>query len=337
MTTELATGCYLDLYSSLFWASVGEPERYGRRKDSPGQRSLFGDEPDAPTAPGRHDVSQEARDASGRWTAGPSAAERPEDSPAAAVDQPASVATLDRDETIPSNEQVKGGPVKRVAKTKSGIDVSMESDVDGTRITVNHPQAGKIEGRLTHWDKQKGVAYTDAYYKGQKVGLSISKDDYDAAVEDVTTAKQKQVDDIKNGNVLIDLHYHDGEYLSGHSVSGPAADLLVQLGVAKDVGGWGTHVEHGLVDALGTSFTYQQAADFAKPRLDAKQAKQDAANQARDSRFAEAKQTGKPVLLHHYTEAVSGREEEETENSMNVVYVYAMPDGTTKTTRHGTY
>lgn len=76
------------------------PDQYARRKSSPGQLALFGDdEPTAPTGTGKHDVSHEPRDELGRWTAGPPAAEKPEDLPAAAVDPPASVATVGQEET----------------------------------------------------------------------------------------------------------------------------------------------------------------------------------------------------------------------------------------------
>ena len=60
---------YVDLYAALWTAAYG-PDRYAKRKDSPGQMSLFGHE---------HDVKDEPRDDHGRWTDGGNS---PKDSPA---------------------------------------------------------------------------------------------------------------------------------------------------------------------------------------------------------------------------------------------------------------
>lgn len=61
---------YVDLYTALWHHAYG-PERYAKRKDSPGQLSLF--------PHGGHDVSNQPREPDGRWTTGGNSAK---DSPA---------------------------------------------------------------------------------------------------------------------------------------------------------------------------------------------------------------------------------------------------------------
>lgn len=248
--------------------------------------------------------------------------------------------------TAPANNPVEAEPdvkpleattMKRVVKTKSGLDVELVATADEVTFVVDHPQAGRLTGTVDIWDSNKGVAWTSAYTGKQRVGLSISKADYDVAMADKQAAKEAELADIRTGKTPVTVKYHDGEYLSGYEVFGPAADMLVQLGVAKDVNGWGTEVERGLIDRFGTAFTYQQATEYAQPRLDAKAEAKAQAEAKRAAIFDEAKETGKPVLLRSGIEYTDEKEEQETENSMNIVRVYAMPDGTTKTERHGTY
>jgi hypothetical protein len=151
MTTEIASRCYADLYSALFWAQVDTPERYGRKPQA-GQRSLFGDEPDAPTAPGKHDVSQEARDESGEWTAGGTQSNEPP------VDQPSDVATLEQDETEPASGDTematpsdmwalrKKDPPELRQVRKPGATVQLSSK-------VLHEPFRLRTGKVTKWNK----------------------------------------------------------------------------------------------------------------------------------------------------------------------------------------
>lgn len=99
--------------------------------------------------------------------------------------------------SAPANKQVEAEPdvkpmevktMKRVAKTKSGLDVELEATPRGVSFSVEHPQAGHLAGNLTIWDNAKKVAWTDVSFNGQPVGLSISKADYDAAKSDVQDA-----------------------------------------------------------------------------------------------------------------------------------------------------
>lgn len=176
---------------------------------------------------------------------------------------------------------------------------------------------------------------------GDKPELAEKVQEYEAAMKAFQEAEQRtraqEVDDLRSGKTPIKASYHDGEYLSGHTVHGPAADLLIKLGIAKEVSGWGVHVEHGLIDSLGQEFTYPQAVEYARPRLEAAQAKQDAAKQARDAKFSEAKQTGKPVVLRSWTETRRAKEGGEWGEYQFAVTEYAKPDGTTETKAINTY
>ncbi|NLJ81281.1 MAG: hypothetical protein GX335_09690, partial [Firmicutes bacterium] len=65
-----------------------------------------------------------------------------------------------------------------------------------------------------------------------------------------------------NNEKPIEPKYHDGKYLCGYIVHGYAAELLVSLGLAGYVDGWGYHVGDNVVEALGKAFTYTQAAEY---------------------------------------------------------------------------
>ncbi len=92
----------------------------------------------------------------------------------------------------------------------------------------------------------------------------------DRAVAAEKAKEEAEIQALRDGTVKIELRYHDGEYLDGYQVYGHAADLLVSLGLAKWVDGWGYYVDHRAVETLGKEFTYQEAAEYARPALDAK-------------------------------------------------------------------
>lgn len=62
----------------------------------------------------------------------------------------------------------------------------------------------------------------------------------------------------------IRVWYHDGEYLSGYQVSGPAAEHMATLGLARYVSMWGYHVDHRVVEVLGAEFTGAQVAEYMR-------------------------------------------------------------------------
>lgn len=139
---------------------------------------------------------------------------------------------------------------------------------------------------------------------------------------------------IKNGEKTIKLGYYDGEYLSSHTAHGVAASLLISLGVAKDISGWGVSVDSRLVAALGTEFTYAQVVEFVRPEMEAKERAAAERRAARQAKFDEAKTTGKPVVIRTWTDDCDDPHEE---CSLDRVTEYAMPDGTTKTERRHTW
>ena len=139
---------------------------------------------------------------------------------------------------------------------------------------------------------------------------------------------------LKDGTKLITLTYCDGEYLSGYAAYGQTAELLTKLGLAKYVDGWGTHVPQAIVDALGAEFTYHAAAEYAQPALDAKQARVAKAAADVAAKYAEAKRTGKPVILRTWDADCNDPHEQ---CSLDIVTEYALPNGTTKTTRQHTW
>lgn len=143
-----------------------------------------------------------------------------------------------------------------------------------------------------------------------------------------------EMEDLKNGTRKIVLSYHDGEYLMGYEACGQAADLLKELGLCEYVSGWGMHVRSELVKDLGKEFTYQQAVEYSQPERDAKAAGIAQKEATRKANFDEAKVTRKPVELRRYSANCNDPHEE---CSMDIVTVWAMPDGSEKKTRAHTW
>ena len=143
---------------------------------------------------------------------------------------------------------------------------------------------------------------------------------------------------IESGAQPIEVTYHDGEYLSGYTIQGHAAALLVRLGLAEKVSGWGVQVEGRVIEALGKSFTYPAAAEFARPALEAKAEKEAASEAARQAKFDaarnEAMVSGKPAKLDSHTEACNDPREE---CDLDIVTRFVNPDGSTYTTRNHTW
>ena len=147
-------------------------------------------------------------------------------------------------------------------------------------------------------------------------------------------ARKTRKEAILTGEEKIKLHYHDGEYLTGWEVHGEAAEVLEELGLARYVEGWGHHVNHDAVQALGEEFTYAEAEEFVRPIVEREKAAQVARRAAREARFVEARKTGKPVELERTTDECDGSV---CECSLDLIVRYAMPDGTTKIERIHTY
>ncbi|HHV63408.1 MAG TPA: hypothetical protein GXX51_12340 [Firmicutes bacterium] len=147
-------------------------------------------------------------------------------------------------------------------------------------------------------------------------------------------ARQEQIARIKSGEEAITVCYHDGEYLSGYQVGGPAADLLAEIGLARWVHGWGYLIPDEAIKALGETFTYPQAVEYTRPAREAEAAKKAAAEAERKAKFDEARRTGKPVALRSWSENCNDPNES---CDVDIVTEYAMPDGTTRTERVHTW
>lgn len=183
---------------------------------------------------------------------------------------------------------------------------------------------------------KKPTAEELEYIKAHKAEIIAEIEAEEQRKKDETkAAKEAKINDIKSGKTKIEVYYHDGEYLSGYTLHGEGAELLVELKLAKYVDGWGYCIEDdNLIKTFGQEFTYEQAAEFARPKLEAI-AKAEAEKEAkRQAIFNKAKETGEPQLLRQWMDKCNDRNEE---CSVDNVYEYAMPDGTTKIERYHTW
>ena len=146
--------------------------------------------------------------------------------------------------------------------------------------------------------------------------------------------RQQHIENIKNGMEKIVPKWHDGEYLQGWEVYGEEAEMLERIGAAEYVSGWGYEIKPQVVEALGSEFTYAQAVEYMQPENDAKAAKKAKAAAERAAKFQQAKETGKPIKLVSYSDECDGSVDE---CNLDIITVYAMPDGSTKTTRTHTF
>lgn len=148
-------------------------------------------------------------------------------------------------------------------------------------------------------------------------------------------AIRQEEEAIRSGVALISLRYSEGEYLSGWRVESQiGAELLITLGLAQEVEGWGIYVPPRVVQALGENISYPQAVLMVQPQREreAIAAAEKAAREA--ATFAEAKATGSPVVLRCYTTDCDDPNEE---CDVDIVTESAMPDGSVRRTRTHTW
>lgn len=242
--------------------------------------------------------------------------------------------------------------MKKVSFEKNGIHFEVVAEGTKAKITANgamaHTDAYKSMRAGNVWvynveDKEFGKAL--GLPKNQRARIMIAHESAkeintyiekakEQKREDEKAKKEQEITDIKAGKKKIKVNHYDGEYLSAYMVHGTAAELLEGLGLAKYITGWGYRVDGGLVEAYGEEFTYTDAIEYTEPAREEKekeQAKKDAEIKAK---YAEAKETGKPVEIQRFiTDCNNPREE----CSTDIITVYAMPDGSTKETRTHTY
>lgn len=165
--------------------------------------------------------------------------------------------------------------------------------------------------------------------------LKRQRAEKEAARQAEHKAKEQKKQDIIDGKIKIKVRFHDGEYLSGWEVDDwDAAQLLKEIGFAKEIQGWGYKVSDEAIEKLGKEFTYSEAVEFMRPVNEAKAARIAEKEAERAARFAEAKATGKPVVLRRWSEECNDPNED---CSIDNLTEYAMPDGTTKVERHHTW
>ncbi|MFZ3132733.1 MAG: hypothetical protein WA125_16930 [Desulfosporosinus sp.] len=212
------------------------------------------------------------------------------------------------------------------------------------RMTVDE-MIRKFWCELAEKDGQQVIRISGKPSKAQMEQLKASKNEIIAelkkreAVKQAREATEKakletELEGLKNGTILISPSWHDGEYLMGYEVYGQAAKLLEEIGAAKYVSGWGTHVSEKVIKALGKEFTYQTAVEHMRPAKEAAEAKKAAKEAERQSKFDQARETGKKVLIRSW-ESDCHDPEEECNFDMN--FEYAMPDGSTARTWNHTW
>lgn len=146
--------------------------------------------------------------------------------------------------------------------------------------------------------------------------------------------REEEIRAIKAGEKTITVKWTDGEYLQAYEVFGIAAELLEELGIAKYIEGWGMRVEQDLIKALGEEFTYQQVVEFTQPKRDQEATKEAQKKAELNAKFEEAKRTGKPVEIFRTTTECN---DPKIECSLDIITIWAMPDGTQKEERIHTY
>ncbi len=199
--------------------------------------------------------------------------------------------------------------------------------------------------RLVEKDGQIGVMVRDKVTEKQATMIKKAKPEIVAELqrrekEQAEREAKRQAEReserqaILNGEKPVQIAFWNGEYLSDWAVIGESVDLMKELGLASYVSGWGCCLNHGVIEALGKEFTYQQAVEYARPAQEARAAEKARKAAARKTKFDEARKTGKPVLLNQW---MSECHDPNEECSCDSNYEYAMPDGTVKYEWHHTW
>lgn len=94
------------------------------------------------------------------------------------------------------------------------------------------------------FNTEPGGSYDWQGVEIEATGDERAKDEAKAmAAADAKAWKDQQITDVRTGKIAIAAFYHDGEYLSGWDAGDKqSAELLVRLGLAKHVRGWGCHI-----------------------------------------------------------------------------------------------
>ena len=196
--------------------------------------------------------------------------------------------------------------------------------VDGQEVVQVQNQKGLTQKTIKEIKENKPEILAE---------LKARKEEREKIEAEKETAKEAEKQAYLNGTKKFELTSEDYDYPRYIILSAVAADLLKELGVAKDVG-YDTVLKADAEKALGTSFTYQQALDFISPIKKAEQEKEEAEKARIAAIFETAKETGKKQVLKSWMEECNDPKEECSTDS---VTLWAMPDGSKKTTRTHTW
>lgn len=212
------------------------------------------------------------------------------------------------------------------------------------KMTVNE-MIRKFSCELTERNGEAAIRFSGKPGKLQMEELRASKSEIIAELKNREAARMAreaakkaealtELEGLKNGNILIEVHYHDGEYLMGYEVFGQSGKMLEEIGAAEYVSGWGYHVAGKMIEALGKEFTYAAAVEYMRPTHEVAEAKKAEKEAERQAKFGEAKKTGEKVLIRTWSTDCCDPTEE---CSMDIHYEYAMPDGSTERTWNHTW
>lgn len=224
-------------------------------------------------------------------------------------------------------------------KTQTGMKVILSENGEWVRAELHHPQFGIIAGN-GKWDsnlKTSGLFLRNVEIKGKKstICLQIPKADYDEVMA-VIINKREETSRIKQekhrqealyacpkGYVIARQIWSNGDLMSAEyetedSTRVIASDLL------DAINGW-YFISNNLVEAA-------KKAEEKKAEIKTEREKKE--NERIADIKALASQTGEKQELHKKLVECN---QKDIECSTDIITIWAMPDGSTKTTRTHTY
>jgi len=236
------------------------------------------------------------------------------------------------------------------------------------------PFAGKqlTEGHPVEVQGQRGVRFKETY-KGKRAcirydnrpGLNKLVEEYRTIEEEKRRAREarwaaQRAEEEAKKKPLLDAMYAEAKELRERI---PADHVEVKAEQIGDFDGWpqmrytvdGFEIDWEHVNVVGWAsaiwpgalapFASICIASISREKLDELKEKKEAEEKHKieakkkkqaeiAAKFDEAQKTGEPVLLRKWTEDCNDPKEE---CSVDIIYEYAMPDGTTKLERHHTW
>lgn len=216
-------------------------------------------------------------------------------------------------------------------KTTTGTPVTLTGteyhDRPAVRVQFESAGRGPVDFVAEQYVHQKGVGGIPGLVAGQRCLVTVPAADFAAAMAEARQIGESDAAAIRGGDKKIRVRWQDGSPLSGYVADGARENgLLLGLGVASEVSGWGTLVDRRMVESLGEEFTFAQAEAYARqkhaPAREASEARRKADEQKIAAAAATARQSGEPV-------AVETRLVGETDSGHVFETRYVGPDGDT--------